>query len=171
MKVIRHLFSMILPFSALIVAPLLIERDFALQGGWTSVIGGILIGLGLTIMALTIRVFVLIGDGTLAPWDPTRKLVTRSLYGHVRNPMILGVLVVLLGEAVLFTSIRIAVWALLFFIINTVYFVFSEEPGLVRRFGAEYVEYKRNVPRWIPRLETWSPSRQEMCLLKREGKK
>jgi protein-S-isoprenylcysteine O-methyltransferase Ste14 len=48
-------------------------------------------------------------------------------------------------------------WAILVFIINTVYFIFSEEPGLQKRFGEEYVEYKKNVPRWIPRLKPWKP--------------
>ncbi|HAE43711.1 MAG TPA: isoprenylcysteine carboxylmethyltransferase family protein [Clostridiales bacterium] len=167
MKVIRHLFSMILPIFALIVIPLLIENDFTLQSIWTSVFGFVFIGSGFTVLALTIRMFVLIGEGTLAPWDPTRKLVTCSLYGHVRNPMILGVLITLLGEAMLFTSFRIGAWAALFFIINTLYFICSEEPGLERRFGAEYVEYKQNVPRWIPRLEAWSPVKEDSCMLKK----
>jgi len=73
--------------------------------------------------------------------------------------MILGVLFVLCGESILFTSSSIGIWAVLFFIINTVYFIFSEEPGLEKRFGMEYVEYKMHVPRWIPRIKPWYPGK------------
>jgi protein-S-isoprenylcysteine O-methyltransferase Ste14 len=71
--------------------------------------------------------------------------------------MILGVLLVLCGESILFRSYRIAIWLVVFSIINHVYFLLSEEPGLIKRLGREYVEYKKNVPRWIPRLKPWYP--------------
>ena len=60
---------------------------------------------------LTMRMFVLIGKGTIMSWDPTRKLITGSLYGHVRNPMILSLLITLTGETILFTSKGIAILA------------------------------------------------------------
>jgi len=66
--------------------------------------------------------------------------------------MILGVLMVLLGEATAFSSIKILEWAGVFFLINTAYFIVSEEPKLEKRFGADYLEYKKHVGRWIPRL-------------------
>jgi len=72
--------------------------------------------------------------------------------------MISGVLTALLGESLLFHSTRLVLWFLLFFFINYVYFVFSEEPGLMKRFGREYLEYRENVPRWIPRLKPWIPA-------------
>jgi len=97
----------------------------------------------------------------LAPWSPTRKLVTNGIYAYVRNPMILGVFIVLIGESLTFHSINIFAWALVFFIINSIYFIVSEEPGLANRFGREYLEYKQNVPRWIPRLNPWMPSQKE----------
>jgi len=112
---------------------------------------------GLALFIVTVRLFILIGRGTIMPWDPTRKLVIAGPYRYVRNPMILGVLLVQAGEALAFASYGLALLALLFFVVNTVYFVFSEEPGLEKRFGAEYVEYKRNVPRWLPRLTPWQP--------------
>jgi protein-S-isoprenylcysteine O-methyltransferase Ste14 len=101
---------------------------------------------------------IMIGNGTIMPWDPTRKLVTGSLYSYVRNPMILSLIIILVGEAILFASYGIALLAVLNLVINTVYFIFSEEPGLKKRFGEEYAEYKRNVPRWIPRLKPWRPT-------------
>lgn len=99
------------------------------------------------------------GKGTVMPWDPTQTLVITGLYRHVRNPIILGVLIIQIGEALLLSSYGIALLPLVFFIINTVYFIYSEEPGLEKRFGEAYLEYKRNVPRWIPRLIPWYPSK------------
>jgi protein-S-isoprenylcysteine O-methyltransferase Ste14 len=69
--------------------------------------------------------------------------------------MISGVLAIIVGEAIAFG--RLWTWAALFLVINHVYFVLSEEPGLMRRFGPEYQEYRRHVPRWVPRLTAWRP--------------
>jgi protein-S-isoprenylcysteine O-methyltransferase Ste14 len=65
------------------------------------------------------------------------------------------------GEAILFASPWLALIALLFFAINHVYFIISEEPGLDKRFEQAYREYKKNVPRWIPRLKPWKPDRNQ----------
>ncbi len=157
MKMLRHLFSFILPLTVLVIVPIFIEDDFHLSGLWSAITGIIIMCAGMLIIIKTIHMFIRIGRGTLAPWDPTRNLITGSLYGYVRNPMILGVLTVLIGESILFTSLSIAVWSILFFIINTVYFIFSEEPGLEKKFGKEYYEYKKNVPLWVPRIKPWRP--------------
>ena len=71
--------------------------------------------------------------------------------------MIMSVITIEAGEALLFASWWLTLLAALFFIINTVYFIFSEEPGLEKRFGDEYRQYKKNVPRWLPRLKPWHP--------------
>ncbi|MFC1835020.1 methyltransferase family protein [Thermodesulfobacteriota bacterium] len=115
-----------------------------------------LILFGLVLMSKTIALFARVGRGTLAPWDPTQRLVVQGIYRHVRNPMISGVLFVLLGEAVLLGSMPVMVWFLLFLAVNLVYIPFSEEPGLEQRFGTDYVLYKKNVPRWLPRLTPWN---------------
>jgi len=99
--------------------------------------------------------FTKYGEGTPAPWDPPRKLVIIGPYRYVRNPMITGVLLVLLAEALLFGSWLIAGWMLLFLLGNVIYFPFVEEKGLEKRFGDEYLKYKARVPRWIPRLTPW----------------
>ncbi len=119
-------------------------------------IGVTLIAAGFALWVWTVRLFMRIGKGTLAPWDPTRQLVVEGPYRRVRNPMITAVLAVLLGEAALFGSSALVIWAALFLGINWVYFVLEEEPGLERRFGDEYRAYRRNVPRWIPRLTPWT---------------
>jgi protein-S-isoprenylcysteine O-methyltransferase Ste14 len=109
-------------------------------------------------MYKTISLFATVGEGTLAPWDPTQKLVVRGIYRYVRNPMIIGVLSVLLGEAVFLGSLPVLVWFLIFFAVNATYIPLLEERGLAGRFGDDYLVYKRNVPRWIPRLTPWTPS-------------
>ncbi len=115
----------------------------------------VLAGVGLTLMVRTVGLFLRRGKGTPAPWDPPRKLVVEGVYRHVRNPMISGVICVLLAEALAFRSWPLGVWAAVFVAVNMLYVPFSEEPGLERRFGAAYGTYKANVPRWIPRLLPW----------------
>lgn len=157
--------SFSLPFAVLILIPALLlwwTDDFkpgwglGSVGDWLVVLLGLAImGAGLYLMAVTIRLFWKAGRGTLAPWAPPKKLVVAGPYRYMRNPMISGVLVVLLGEALFFGSLAIFVCAVAFFLINHFYFIFSEEPGLARRFGEEYLRYRENVPRWLPRLKPW----------------
>ena len=118
-------------------------------------IGGICICLGMLLMVATIRLFVTVGNGTLAPWEPTQRLVVQGIYRQVRNPMISGVILVLLGESVLTASLPLFCWFVVFVVVNTAYIPLWEEPGLVKRFGEDYLNYKRNVPRWVPRWTPW----------------
>jgi len=122
-----------------------------------ALFGGPLICIGLVALVVTIRVFAIRGRGTLAPWDPTQRLVVHSLYRYVRNPMISGVFCILLGEAVLFASTAILLWTVLFLAVNLVYMRLVEERSLDERFGEEYATYRENVPAWIPRLRPWDP--------------
>jgi protein-S-isoprenylcysteine O-methyltransferase Ste14 len=121
----------------------------------SAVFGGLLVLLGLVLVVWTVRLFVTEGRGTLAPWDSTTRLVVRGPYRHVRNPMITGVATILAGEAVLFQSWGIAILLAAFVAVNAIYFPLVEEPGLNRRFGPEYDEYRSHVPRWVPRLRAW----------------
>jgi protein-S-isoprenylcysteine O-methyltransferase Ste14 len=99
--------------------------------------------------------FHIIGKGTLAPWDPPKEFITQGIYLHTRNPMITGGLITLLGEVFVFGSIFLLAWWLTFFISKTMYFIYHEEPELEKRFGSAYIDYKKNVPRWIPRFKPW----------------
>lgn len=117
----------------------------------TGAIGAALAVAGLALVTWTIALFVGVGRGTLAPWDPTSKLVVRGPYQRVRNPMITGVGAILAGEALFFRSWGIAIELAVFVAVNAVYFPLVEEPGLRRRFGPEYDEYCARVPRWVPR--------------------
>jgi protein-S-isoprenylcysteine O-methyltransferase Ste14 len=118
----------------------------------TGAIGALLIGIGLALVAWTVWLFARVGRGTLAPWDPTSRLVVAGPYRHVRNPMITGVGTILAGQALLFRSWGIAIALAVFALVNAIYFPLVEEPGLRRRFGAEYEEYCARVPRWVPRI-------------------
>jgi protein-S-isoprenylcysteine O-methyltransferase Ste14 len=120
-------------------------------------IGATLIGLGLGLVVWTVRLFVTVGHGTLAPWDPTSTLVVRGPYRHVRHPMITGVVLVLAGEAAVLGSLPLLLWCAIVFVVNAVYLPLVEEPGLRKRFGDEYDVYRAHVPRWVPRLRPWSP--------------
>ena len=169
-NILRHLSSFIAPVVMCFVLPFFIVRyeswDFTrpliVPPLALRVLGGLLALGGLALLAAVIRLFIRIGKGTIMPWDPSRHMITAGLYGHTRNPMISSVLVVMLGEALLFASQGIGLLALIFFVINTLYFIFSEEPGLEKRFGAEYREYRRNVPRWVPRLKAWTPGQKKI---------
>jgi len=108
--------------------------------------------IGAALFFSTVYLFATVGRGTLAPWDPPARLVVRGPYRFVRNPMISGVLFVIVAEALFFRSASIAIWAAAFFVINAIYIPLAEEPGLERRFGDEYRTYKRAVPRLLPRL-------------------
>jgi len=152
---IRQIVSFILPFTVLVVIPLLIEKDFRIKSLPAFIIGVYLMCLGLLIMILTISAFIRKGNGTLAPWNPTKKLINGGLYSYVRNPMIMSVMTVLAGESIAILSKSIFIWTLLFFIINNFYFVWIEEPLLAQKFGKDYLEYKRHVRRWIPRFKSF----------------
>jgi protein-S-isoprenylcysteine O-methyltransferase Ste14 len=111
-------------------------------------------------MAITIKMFSKIGKGTLAPWAPTQKLVVMGIYQRTRNPMITGVLIVLLGESIVLSSTAIFLWFLIAAVVNHFYFIRFEEPGLLERFGDAYQVYKDNVPRWIPRRSPWKSDQE-----------
>lgn len=154
-NLLKHLFSLILPVTVLVLVPLWIEDDFSINNIYALIGGSILILAGLLVIVLTISAFIRIGKGTLAPRSPTKKLVVTGIYAHVRNPMISGVLTVLLGESLAILSLSIFIWAIAFFIINNIYFLMYEEPNLGERFGEDYRQYKSKVPRWIPAMKPY----------------
>ena len=174
--------SLVLPFVVVLVVPFLqVARFDPFRIRYVSIlpylqipIGLLLIGLGLFLLIVTIRLFIGIGKGTLAPWDPTSTLVTQGVYSYVRNPMISGVNLMILGESILLGSWMIFVWFMIFTIVNTIYFKLFEEPGLIQRFDGDYEKYRANVPMWIPRLNPWRSDNHQSgkwrsCLLYIEG--
>lgn len=151
---IRALLALIVPFAVVLLLPYWLLTQYPAQslGSPAEILGALLFFAGLALAGWCMLLFFKVGRGTIMPWDPTRKLVAIGPYQYIRNPMILGVLTMIAGEALYFGSGALGVLALLFFAINHFYFIFSEEPGLEKRFGESYREYKRHVPRWIPKI-------------------
>lgn len=156
---------LLLPFNATLTIPLILLLFGEEKGLKLSLVssrdiliitaGVAVASTGIFLLAVTIRLFIVIGRGTLAPWKPAQKLVVKGPYRYARNPMISGVSLILAGEAILFRSYNLLAWLIVFLLINHIYFVLVEEPGLAKRFGGEYEIYKQNVPRWLPRLTPW----------------
>jgi protein-S-isoprenylcysteine O-methyltransferase Ste14 len=114
------------------------------------VAGGALAIAGLALFLWCVVLVVRDGKGTQSPLDPPCRFVATGPYRYVRNPMLLGNLFVLLGEAAMFASPGILIFAVLFFILCQGILLTIEEPALRRRFGATYKQYCRRVPRWLP---------------------
>jgi len=155
-----------LPFIVALIIPLLIHfftKDVVvipiceLPFWQSAIIGGIFLTIGLTLFVKSLQLFDKIGKGTLAPWNPTSKMIIVGLYRHVRNPMIIGVVFILLAEAFLLQTGNILIFTGIFVTLKTLYFIFDEEPTMRKRYGAEYLAYSKHVPRWIPRIKGWTP--------------
>jgi protein-S-isoprenylcysteine O-methyltransferase Ste14 len=95
--------------------------------------------------------FTFIGKGTPAPIDAPKVLVIQGPYRWVRNPMYIAVLLVVIGEAILFRSFLLVEYALLVWLVVHLFVVFVEEPSLRGQFGGSYETYLRMVRRWLPR--------------------
>ncbi len=122
---------------------------------WQMLAAGVLIAAGTLPLLESVRRFVYVGRGTLVPTTPTEQLVVSGFYRHVRNPMYVGVVTSLVGEAILFESRVMVVYLILVWLAAHLFVCFHEEPTLARRYGELYVRFKRHVPRWLPRLTAW----------------
>lgn len=163
---LRHLLAIaLLPLVAVVLVPrwllgdgaerLLESRPLILADALVRLAGVPLFLAGLGLAGWCVLLFAGVGQGTLAPWDPPRRLVIEGPYRHVRNPMICGVAAMIAGEALITASARIAGWFAFFVIVNHIYFVAVEEPRLALRFGSAYERYRSAVPRWLPSRRAW----------------
>jgi protein-S-isoprenylcysteine O-methyltransferase Ste14 len=147
------LFTILVPGSVLVLIPSWILRGFSRpERGPLAWLGLFLIVLGAAIYFRCAWEFAVRGLGTPAPIAPTKFLVTTALHRYVRNPMYIGVLGVLLGEAAFFRALVLLKYAAFCFAAAYLFVVFYEEPTLRRQFGESYEQYRRSVPRWIPKL-------------------
>ncbi|SEH85670.1 Protein-S-isoprenylcysteine O-methyltransferase Ste14 [Mycolicibacterium rutilum] len=123
-------------------------------------VGCLLVAGGVGMLLWTVYLFDRVGKGTLGVGEVMGQpvnLVVHGPYRHVRNPMISGVVAILLGEAAIAASGWMLLWAATFFVMLTTFIQVWEEPHLAERFGEEYTTYRRNVPRWLPRITAWEP--------------
>ncbi|HEY0782682.1 MAG TPA: isoprenylcysteine carboxylmethyltransferase family protein [Thermoanaerobaculia bacterium] len=120
-------------------------------GGWAVPLGWAVTAIGAALAASCAWVFVLRGQGTPAPFDAPRQVVAAGPYRFVRNPMYLGGFCVLVGFGLVERSSAIVAFAALWLLVVHLAIVGLEEPDLRRKFGASYEDYRRAVPRWLPR--------------------
>ena len=121
-----------------------------------QVLGVLLIVAGLIPPVHAFVQFVKAG-GTPMPIAPTQHLVVTGFNRYVRNPMYVGLIVAILGQALLFGSLGLVLYASVAWVIPALFVRFYEEPTLLRQYGSQYEEYRRNVPAWLPRLHPWMP--------------
>lgn len=119
-----------------------------------SDLGAIVFGVGVGVLILCVRDFLVAGRGTLAPWDAPRRLVVVGLYRYVRNPMYLGVLLAVSGEAIFTGSPAVAAYAAIVAFAFHLRVIFYEEPTLAREFPQDWPAYAAKVSRWLPRAPT-----------------
>jgi protein-S-isoprenylcysteine O-methyltransferase Ste14 len=153
--IFRSLFWMIvLPGTVTLYLPYLIVRRWnptAFPGwGIWQLFALIPIGIGAAVLLHSIWGFADVGRGTLSPVDPPKKLVVKGLYRYLRNPMYVGVVTILLGEALLFHSLALLGYALVGFVAFNLFVILYEEPILRDQFGESYKHYRRHVGRWLP---------------------
>ena len=144
-----------LPGVVAFAVPLLIAATDPVRGA--IVLPGVAVVLvGCALLLWCVRDFYVAGKGTLAPWDPPRRLVVVGLYRHVRNPMYVAVLTLVAGWAIVFASWRLAVYVAFLAVAFHVRVVWHEEPWLAAQFGETWRRYRAHVRRWWPRLQPWT---------------
>jgi protein-S-isoprenylcysteine O-methyltransferase Ste14 len=119
------------------------------------VVGLLLIGIGAVVLVHAFVRFVVEGAGTPAPVAPTERLVVGGLYRHVRNPMYLAVVSIIVGQALALGQPALLTYGLGVWVVFAAFVKLYEEPVLRRRYGAYYDAYRRAVPAWLPRLHAW----------------
>jgi protein-S-isoprenylcysteine O-methyltransferase Ste14 len=104
---------------------------------------------GVSVLAWCVIEFYIAGRGTLAPWAPPNRLVSSGPYRFSRNPMYVGVALILISWAVLFSSLILTVYAAIVLLAFHIRVIAGEEPSLARTFGADWQSYRTRVPRWL----------------------
>ena len=133
------------------IVPWLLTRwDADSQPAALRILGVVLLVAGGALVLETTARFALQGRGTPAPWAPPERFVEHGSYRFVRSPMYLGVLLLVVGQALLLGQEILFAWAAAAWLIFTSFLAFYEEQQLHRRFGASYDDYRRRVRRWLP---------------------
>jgi len=146
------LFTVLVPGTVAVTVPLATVGARPPSGGPVLGLAIVLLAAGAGTYAWCVWDFASFGRGTPAPIDAPKRLVVRGLYRLTRNPMYVGVLATILGWAVLFRSVGLALYAVGVGACFHLFVVLYEERHLAERFGTEYDAYRARVPRWLPRL-------------------
>ena len=116
-----------------------------------TALGWPMVFVGVSVLVWCVRDFYAIGKGTLAPWDPPKKLLIVGLYRFMRNPMYVGVLGCVAGWSFIVGSPLLAIYTGILVIGFHLRVIFYEEPTLARQFGSEWTKYRATVNRWLPK--------------------
>ena len=114
-----------------------------------TIIGVVLFLCGLILMLYCIYLFATAGRGTLSPFDRTKNLVIEGVYRYSRNPMYVGVMLILIGETIITQSQNMLIYGVVVFIIFHLFILIVEEPRLRRDFGDSYDAYIKKTRRWL----------------------
>jgi len=149
------LFTILVPGTVAVYLPLLITRGRGISSNPAGlVVGLLLLIMGAVIYSWTVWDFATTGRGTPLPLDAPKNLVVRGQYRYTRNPMYLGVILIILGWTGVFTDGWLLIYTLGVWIAVHLFVVLNEEPRLQVLFGEEYEAYRRSVGRWMPRILT-----------------
>ena len=156
---ISAIFAIIAPGTVAGIIPWWISR-WKIQAPFLNFYGFRVTGIILILASLPVLLdsfarFALQGIGTPAPLLPTRHLVVTGLYRYIRNPMYVAVVGLIAGQALLLGNRTLLCYGMLVWLAFETFVILYEEPVLRRAYAAEYEEFCRNVPRWIPRLSAW----------------
>lgn len=146
-------FTIVAPGTAAFLIPWLMVGGRRTELGFMTMVSILLFVVGSAIYLWCVWDFATFGRGTPAPIDPPKKLVVRGLYQYSRNPMVVGVLILILAWAVSFKAIILVVYALIVGLAFHAVIVVYEEPHLRKLFGDSYLDYCARVPRWLPHLK------------------
>ncbi len=134
-------------FVAFVIPPLIAYADPWRGEMWLP--GLVVMFVGISILLWSVRDFYVVGEGTLASWDPPQNLVMTGLYRYSRNPMYIGVLILVAGWALYLNSILLAAYTVLLGILFHLRIVMHEEPWLQSQFEDDWKDYKGQVSRWF----------------------
>ena len=119
--------------------------------GHGLIFGVVPFAIGVVMLLWCVRDFYVSGRGTLAPWDPPKRLVIVGLYRFTRNPMYVGISLLLAGWSLLTASPLLGSYTVVLAIAFHLRVTLYEEPRLKKQFGEEWATYAATVPRWLPR--------------------
>jgi protein-S-isoprenylcysteine O-methyltransferase Ste14 len=145
-------FTLVVPFPMTVGVPWLITRwrfgraYFGLE--WTRGLGVVMIVVGAVLLLAAIS--WLAHEG-VKPYPPIERLITTGPYAYTRNPMYLGVILILLGQGLLFGSLGVAIYGLCLLAVFHIFEITLDDPFIKKKIGKPYEDYLRDVPGWIPR--------------------
>ena len=147
------LFTLMVPGTVVVLLPYLLIhselRSIEAAGGIYPYLSLIFFVPGALIYFKSTGDFAFVGQGTPAPADPPRRLVIKGLYRYTRNPMYIGIILLLLGQLVLYHVPQLLAYCLMVPVAFQLFILYYEEPTLIEKFGAPYLRYKQEVPRWL----------------------